>query len=987
MSTQPTQPAAAPAPKPEKPANKYKATLALPNTPFAMKANLVVNEPASLKRWEAMDIYGKLREARKGAEPFVFHDGPPYANGNIHLGHLLNKVLKDLVVRSQNALGKDCAYTPGWDCHGLPIEHKVVQDLGSKALTMEPIEIRRLCHAYAEKQMAGQMTQMKRLLTLADYADPYFTMNPKFEQGTVEVFAQMVDKGLVFRQNKPVHWSIENRTALAEAELEYQDREDTSVYVWFEFAKESVPGVLEEFGLADLPAGAKPPALMIWTTTPWTLPANLAAAVHPSHVYALVELDGRLTVLAQERLAAVCKQRGLEVPAILGTTEGFNLKGLRYNHPFITACPADTGAQNASADNVYTVVCADYVTLEDGTGIVHTAPGHGTEDYQTGLREKLPVYCPVRENGTFDGTAPDWLQNQHVWKANPMVVERLKASGHLYHMSKFMHSYPHDWRGKTPVIFRATAQWFIGVDKAYGSETQGLRFAALRETEDAIRFIPAWGKNRLRGMLDSRPDWCVSRQRAWGLPIPAFFSVDGEALLTAASARAVAAAFGKHGSDAWYTQTPAQLLASWDAENDGQAPAWAKAPGALEKLRRGNDTFDVWFESGSSWNSVLREGWRAKQAYSAQKDSAFPADLYLEGSDQHRGWFQHSLLPAVALHGKSPFKTVLTHGFMVDKNGHKMSKSDGNTINVEDLMKTQGADVCRWWVASINPENDIKADISFFNLAGDEYRKVRNTIRFLLSVLDGFDATKRYEWDEKDNASIDAWILTHSVKLTDEVRAAYAEFRFRDISRAMFNFCNDTLSAVYLFAVKDRLYCDKSDSERRLRTQDAIYRVTESMIRLLAPICPHTADEAWLAFKGLPMDNLTESVHLMTLPKGNCCRGIAGAASPAWTRVMELRDGWTKAIEDQKKTLGAENPLDLGITVPADAKADLAQFDARDLADLVGVSRFAVGGEAIVVADLRGEPRCERSWKRDGTVKARSDGGMLSDRDAVAVGV
>ncbi len=919
----------------------YKDTLNLPKTAFAMKANLVQNEPASLKRWQQAKLYQQVRQARRGAPRYVFHDGPPYANGSIHLGHLLNKCLKDFVVRSRTMMGMDVPYIPGWDCHGLPIEHKVMTEARESGADLsDTMKARRKCKTYAERFVKLQSQQMQRLLTLADYDEPYLTMDPKFEAATLEVFASLIEAGLVYRGLKPVHWSIENQTALADAELEYYDREDTSVYVTFDRAD----------GRG---------ALMIWTTTPWTLPANLAVAVSSRAEYGVYRVGPREVVIATELAPKVLAMGGLADIKPLRTVRGQELVGVEYQHPFV--------------DRLGRVVAADYVTLEDGTGLVHTAPGHGVEDYQTALREGLDIYCPVREDGTFDDTAPDWLHGRSVWDANKLVCDRLAQSSHLFHQHRFAHSYPHDWRGKTPVIFRATEQWFVAVDHPFRAAAaaqpplSSLRDRALNATHD-IHFVPDWGKNRMRGMLESRPDWCISRQRAWGLPIPAFYGPEkGQVLLTAASVRAVAAVLRDKGSDAWFLMPPDQLLAKYDPTSDSDAPTWARDLSAVSALTKSRDIFDVWFESGSSWHSCMRQ-----RGLALPDDAPAHTDLYLEGSDQHRGWFQLSLLPSLGATGKPPFRTVLTHGFMVDKDGRKMSKSLGNTLEVEELLKNYGADVCRWWVASLNTDNDVKVDEEFFKLAGEEYRKVRNTIRFLLSNLSEFDARKdAHAFTGADATSLDAWALGEFDALTAKVRLAYDSLRFPGASEAIFNFCNETLSAVYLAAVKDRLYCDAPASPRRRRTQTAMHTIAAGLARLLAPILPHTADEAWAALTGA-----TDSIHLQTLPDDSRV-----AVSPHWAAVMAQRTAWLKAIEDYRQSQGIDNPLDVGVSAPAPDG-----FDPVDLADLCMVSRFA-RAQAVSVADLRHEPRCERSWKRDGTVKQRSDGGMLCDRCAAAIGV
>lgn len=1007
--------------KPAKPeGGKVKYPVNLPKTSFPMKANLVQNEPATLKRWNGMaagrGLHAAVDEARIAAAPFLFHDGPPYANGNIHMGHLMNKCLKDFVVRSKTMAGKRCAFVPGWDCHGLPIEHKVMTELveskkWDKIAALPEGErkmiVRRECRKYAEKFVKLQGEQMQRLLTMGDYAHPYLTMDPAYEGAVLEVLADLVEQDLLYRALKPVHWSIANETALAEAELEYEDREDLSVYVDFEAV--DADAVYDAFGLpkagatevtgsdtedaeedeAEDPRPTQRPSFMIWTTTPWTLPANVGVAVNPKHEYALVRVDGNVSVMAAALVEKVTGLAKAEDVAVLATTTGANLLGLRYKHPFVTNPPACGLGRICDPAKLWSVVGADYVTLEDGTGIVHTAPGHGAEDYASGLREHLPIYCPVQGDGTYDATAPDWLRGVLVWDANKKVTEWLRSSGHLFHDHTFTHSYPHDWRSKTPTIFRCTEQWFVAVDGRHeGSaalrskgEGRNLRTMALDAVDaakpGAVKFVPEWGRNRMRGMLESRPDWCVSRQRAWGLPIPAFTTPEGAAVMTPASVRAVARVVREKGSDAWFMLTPEQLLEHYDEAADPALPkslAPAFARGARAQLKKGGDILDVWFESGSSWNAVLRE-----------RKLGFPADLYLEGSDQHRGWFQSSLLPALGATGQPPFKTLLTHGFMVDKHGKKMSKSLGNDIKVEDLLKDHGADVCRWWVASLSYENDVKVDMEFFALAGESYRKVRNTLRFMLSNLDDYAPAAGHQTPASpDPTSLDAWVLGEFDRLTAEVIRAYDEYDYRIVHSKLYDFCSQTLSSTYLAAVKDRLYCDKPDSPRRRRTQTALWQMTDGLCRLLAPLLPHTADEAWRALhKADPQDEMC--VHTQSFPAP-----LAAHPHASWSDAMKVLAAAAKSLEDAKSALNIQNPLDAGVHLPASDPA-LAHFDPVDLADLLGVSKVWLDepGSVARAEDLRtrGWEACARSWKRDGTVKPRSDGHPLSDRDAAAVGL
>ena len=994
----------------------YKDTLNLPKTAFPMKANLVQNEPTSLKRWSGLagaGIYERVRQVRKGGAKFAFHDGPPYANGNIHMGHLMNKCLKDFVVRTKTMAGLDCAYVPGWDCHGLPIEHKVMTELveagkmaklASLTDDQRKTAVRRECQKYAEKYVKLQATQMERLLTLADYSHPYMTMAKEYEGATLEVLADLIEQGLVYRALKPVHWSIANETALAEAELEYYDREDLSVYVDFE--AENPEAVYDAFGLPAhdpdeeeedgegpgpiVHPGKRPnvtPSFMIWTTTPWTLPANVGVAVSPKVEYALVWIDGSVTVMASGLVEKVSKMANAEQSVVLATTTGDRLIGLRYRHPFVTTPPACGLGRLCDPKKLWSIVAADYVTTEDGTGLVHTAPGHGAEDYSTGLREGLPVYSPVKNNGTYDDTAPEWLRGMSVWDANRKVADWLRNSGHLFFDHTFSHSYPHDWRSKTPVIFRCTEQWFVSVDGPHRSAFRGpdarpnvnLRETALRAIDpasgsDAVKFVPEWGRNRMRGMLDSRPDWCISRQRAWGLPIPAFTTPAGGVLMTAASVRAVAKLVREKGSDAWFQLPADELLKQYDpgADPDPAAKAVMGSVAGASELKKGNDILDVWFESGSSWNAVMRE-----------RGLGFPTDLYLEGSDQHRGWFQLSLLPALGATGKPPFKTLLTHGFMVDKNGRKMSKSLGNDIKVEDLLRDHGADVCRWWVCSLSYENDVKVDMEFFNLSGESYRKVRNTLRFMLSNLDDYKPEAGPMPRAFAPASLDAWVLAEYGNLAAAVLKAYDAYDFRAAHGAVYDFCNQTLSAVYLAAVKDRLYCDKPDSARRRQTQAALWHLTDGICRLLAPVLCHTADEAFRALRKVGTDDRETCVHVETF-----VASFDAQAETGWARVMEAAAQASKALESAKVSLGVDNPLDAGCVLP-DQDGTLARFDRVDLADLLGVSRVELDPKATEprVVDLREQPRCERSWKRDASVRKRSDGGMLSDRDAAALGL
>jgi isoleucyl-tRNA synthetase len=922
--------------------HNYRDTLNLPETSFSMKANLVQREPQMRKRWAGQKIYARIREARKGGPRYTLHDGPPYANGDIHMGHVINKVLKDFVVKYKTMMGFDAPYVPGWDCHGLPIESKVITDLGDKARSMPKQEIRRDCMKYAGKYVKIQSRQFQDLGVFGEFDDPYLTFKPGYEAGILEVFADLVGKGLVFKQLKPIHWCTGCETALAEAELEYKDVSSPSIFVNFPATDETVKRLIEMGLVTADQARQGRVCFMIWTTTPWTLAANLAVAVHPFLDYTAIdyEKDGRryVSIVGVDRLNAIVQAGGLketEYRVADKRVRGTDLEGLRYRHPFIDKNPTDKDA--------YMVILADYVTTDDGTGLVHTAPGHGLEDYMSGQKYNLAVYSPVMNDGRYDDTVPAWLRGRSVLDVEKDVNGWLANHGWLFAQSQITHSYPHCWRSRDPVIFRATEQWFIGVDRPLPDTGKTLRQMAT-ESVERVCWIPAWGQKRIAGMLESRPDWCVSRQRSWGLPIPVFVLPDGRHLLTKESVLAVAKHVEKHGSDSWFTHTPRQILG-----DDFRPPADVN----LDELQKEENIFDVWFESGCSWYSVCvrREHWPV------------PVDLYLEGSDQHRGWFQLSLLPALGSTGKEPFQSVLTHGFTVDEKGMKQSKSLGNYVNAQDEVAKYGADILRLWVASVNYQEDVRCTDELIGRTQDAYRKIRNTLRYLFGNVNDFDPGKdAVPYDRM--CEIDRWAMQQLEKLITEVNDAYDSFTFHRVFSLVYNFCSVEMSSIYMDVLKDRMYCDAPDSESRRSGQTAMYHVLSALVRMLAPVLVNTAEEAWEAMK--IKSEACDSVHLAHMPKPDPAIDYARQEAK-WQKLMALRDKALRVLEGLRrdKIIASNQEASVTMHCTTDDAAALKQFGLEQFAALCIVSEVKLeegAAQTTVTAAKSPHAKCQRCW-------------------------
>ncbi len=903
----------------------YKETLNLPKTDFPMKANLAVKELEILEKWTGDGLYQKIRERSKHKEKFILHDGPPYANGHIHMGTALNKILKDIVVKAAAMQGYDATYVPGWDCHGLPIEHQVDKKLGKAKVDMTKRQIREECRKYAEKFLDIQREEFKRLGVLADWDNPYLTMDYKYEAQIVRELGKFMDNGSLYKSLKPIHWCARCRTALAEAEVEYDDHTSPSIYVRFP--------VKSDIGESFPDLAGKEVSVLIWTTTPWTLPANLAVCVHPNFEYSVVESDGRVYILAKELLNEVAEKCSLGNLQTLLEIKGDELEGLVCQHPFI--------------DRESKLILGDHVTLEQGTGCVHTAPGHGQEDYAIGMQYGLEVYNPVDDHGKFISDV-EHFGGMEVFSANKDIIAKLEEDGFLLFTESIKHSYPHCWRCKKPILFRATPQWFISLEK------EDLRSKAIAQIKNT-QWVPSWGMERIFNMVEGRPDWCVSRQRSWGVPITVFYCRGcGETLASQAVANHVADIVEKEGADVWFDDDIAKLLPQGTkCEKCGEAD-----------FEKENDILDVWFDSGVSHAAVLE----------ARDGLTWPADMYLEGSDQHRGWFQSSLLTSVGTRGSAPYKKVLTHGYVVDGKGKKMSKSAGNVIAPEKIIKQYGAEILRLWVASENYREDIRVSGEILKRLTEAYRKIRNTFKFILGNLDDFDPEKdKVEFEGL--FEIDKLMLHRLQKLINRIHKAYAEHNYHVLYHSFQNFCTVDLSSFYLDILKDRLYTFKPNSKGRRAAQTVIYKILWDMVRLTAPVLSFTAEEVWRYIPG--RDPEMGSVHMASFPEEST-ENIDEKLAEKWEKIVAIRSEVSKALEisRREKTIGQSLDAQVDLYVPEELHGILSGEDS-DLCSLFIVSSVnllpeknaledAYAGEEVsglkIGVSQAGGKKCSRCW-------------------------
>ena len=904
-------------------ADKLKDTLNLPKTDFPMRANAVEREPVRLDHWESHEVYHKMQLKNKGNDSFILHDGPPFTNGDVHVGTALNKTLKDVILRYKNAQGFHTPYVPGWDCHGLPIEHKVSKQLRKEKKDFDSLSLRQACQEFSKGYIETQRAQFKRLGIFADWKNEYRTMNGSYEAEILRTFAEFVKKGLVYRSKKPVYWSIPCRTALAEAEIEYKDHVSPSIYVTFQLLG-------SEFESRD------ESNLVIWTTTPWTLPANLALAVHPRESYVEILSSGKSYWVAEALADSFASSCGLKEWEKGQTKFGNEMTSWEGQHPFI--------------DRKSPVVAAEYVTMESGTGCVHIAPGHGLDDYLTGLENGLEVYCPLDDNGCYleDGQIPERLVGVSVLEkasgcpANIEVLKILKETGKLLALADHPHQYPHCWRSKTPVVFRAMDQWFVSLDK------DGLRSRCMEEVQ-SVNFTPDWGKNRIHGFLESRPDWCISRQRSWGVPIPVFYDDDGEALLEENIILGLAEKIEKKGTDAWFSMSEEELLKGLPIPDEWKGKA----------LHKGTDTLDVWIDSGCSHRAVLKNN----------EDLRWPADLYLEGSDQHRGWFQSSLWTSMIAFGSAPYKRVLTHGFVVDGNGRKISKSDGKPQTADSYVKKYGADVLRLWVCSEDFRRDIPLSDEILGQVVRAYRTLRNSIKFQLGNLHDF-CFEKDALPIEDLTIIDRWALAQTNSLVSEVTEAFEVYELHRCVQAINRFCSSVLSSTYHDIIKDRLYTLHADDAKRRSTQTALHLVFESLIRILGPMAPFTADEAW-SFHKSNQDLGVESLALECWPKlqEQWNQGDQVNDAQEILNFKELKINESLESLRSRKEIGQSLEADIEIKIPANNPLfSIFQKRLDDLAEILIVSNVSLveiptGQEILVTSRHSTGKRCPRSWR------------------------
>ncbi len=887
-----------------------------------MRAGLPEREPGFLEFWEENKIYEKKQALHAGNEKFVLHDGPPYANGRIHMGTALNKILKDIVIKHKYAQGFDTPYVPGWDTHGMPIEHTAIKNLGLDRHALDILVLRNECRNYALGWVDEQRKDFKRLGVLGDWENPYITLKPAYEERQIRVFGKMATKGYIYKGKKAVYWCPHCETALAEAEIEYGEEKSPAIFVKFPLK--------DDKGLLPETAKGKNVFVVIWTTTPWTLPANVAIAVNPDFEYSWVESEGEVYLMASDLLEAVGNVCKRQFTNVLGTVMGKELEFAVARHPFM------------ERDSL--VVLADYVTLDAGSGCVHTAPGHGQEDFETGLRYKLPIISPVDASGKLTEEAGPLFAGRNVFDANIPVLKHLASINALLGKENIRHQYAHCWRCKEPIIYRATEQWFASVD--------GFREAALNAIANEVKWIPTWGEARIHNMVADRRDWCISRQRVWGVPIPIFYCEEcGEPLINDDTIDAVATLFGKESSDAWWSHTAEEIL-----------PAGTKCPKCGDThFRKETDIMDVWFDSGSSHEAVLKE----------RPELKWPADMYLEGSDQHRGWFQSSLLTSIACTGKAPYKAVLTHGYVVDGDGKKMSKSVGNTVAPDDVIKQYGADVVRLWAASSDYKADVRISKEILKQLSEVYRKIRNTIRYILGNTSDFDyATEKVAF--ADMEELDRWALMHTQLLKKEVKAAYEAYDFYILYHAIHNFCTVEMSAFYLDIIKDRLYASKADAKERRSAQTAMYEIMNDLIVMLTPILSFTMEEVY-QFMTKPA-NAPESVQMLPWPSMHE-EYIDEALETKWDEFIEIRGEITKILENARRAKTIGHSLDAKVELYAtDEALRILKTVEKDLANLLIVSQASVvsgleggtettGREDLMVTVKAAEgKKCERCW-------------------------